>query len=488
MNIEKPKSLTKSNPMKNRLPILVLTTLTFCLSNATAQLNTFDLSRYKTADYSRKQLTFSGTVNGSYSENKQDNGYEDYDKSLLSNLNLDYLSSKNTRKTQRTMGIFFSLKPNDYSLSSESLSTSTFYNYNNTRANRNNASLYFYSSNRQYFKNNMFVEINPNGSIDGNFSKQETKTTINSNTSTTNKGQRSLSTNFSLPLLFGAGRLENVEDARMAIFILEDLQKNNQLSRSISEEDILKFSEKITQLRNKRHFDSRKRRIYEIQSLDSFIRDNGYSGAQDAVYFSGLIDNWGYANNPVRFSGRKFSIGAGPTLNYSINHNLSLDKTNNFRRGLMIALTGNLEKPVSLKWQRSINLNAGYQKLKNENTFKFNNYEDIKNSLTNDMIYLSADLGYGYYPDSRSYHQISLNPVAQKTWIEHESANYTDNSEMYYNILLRLNGYIFISERFYVNYSFDIRYGESNTEYSPNPIKKNNFDTSFNLSCSYSIF
>lgn len=466
--------------------ILSLFATFFCLTFANAQFNSFDLSKYKTADYTRRMLTFSGNISGDYRENKKDDGYHDYSKNFLSNLQLEYSSNKNTRKSQQETYINFRLKPNDYGFSSESQSTSTFYNYSNSRDNRNNSGINFNSANRLYFKPNMFVEINPSGDLDANFNKHETKQTSNGNTIEDSESKRSLDGNFTLPVRLGVGRLENVEDARMAIFILEDLQKNNQLAKSISDEEILAFATKITQLRNKRHFDSRKRRIYEIQALDSFIRNNGYSGSQDAVYFSSLIDNWGYAYNPGRMAGNRFSIGVGPTIGYSVQNILSNEKNSDFYRGYNISFLANFEKPLSLKWQRSIQLQTGYLKSYQRSTFENSKSSETENNFNTDQIYMGLNWGYGFYPDSRSYHSVSFNPTIQKIWIDHENGITT--TDLAGNISLWLNGFIYLSERFNINYAFNVRYQESKSDYTTETIKKNNFATSFNLSCSYSIF
>jgi hypothetical protein len=431
-------------------------------------------------------LTFSGNISGGYYENQKGKSNSDQSKSFNSNLKLDYSLFKNTRKAQKQTNINFSISPYDRSSSTEIQNLLTNHTNYDLEDNRSNAGINYNSANRFYFGRNLFFEINPIVEFNARYEKYESKNTTNNIITNSSESKRIFNTNFTLPLRFGVGRIENVEDARMSVFILEDLQKNNQLTKSVSDEDILAFAVKITQLRNKRHFDSRKRRIYEIQAVDSFIRDNGFSESQNAVYFSGLIDNWEYASNPWRASGNRFSIGMGPNVGYSIQNHLSVEKTISFNKGLGISLLADLEKPINLKWQRSIRLEAGYRIDDQNKTIEDNNPFKTKENYDIDEVFLNATWGYGFYPDSRSYHEILLNPTAQKVWIDR--GNDIETSDFAGNISLWLDGYVYLSERFNINYSLGLRYGESTFELVTETIKKNNFATSFNLRCSYSIF
>ena len=472
-----------------KLPILSLIAMLFCTTIAHAQFNSFDLSKYKTADYSRRMLDFSGFINGGYEENSKDSeDAHSHTTNIYPNLKLDYSSIQNTRKIQKQTFINLEIKPNNYLSTFNRQNKITDPSQSKLTNNTYNAAFNFNSENRLYFRRNMFFEINPVGFVDVSLQNYKSENTSGNITTKFTEDKRTLYSNISLPVRFGLGRLENVEDARMAIFILEDLQKNNQLAKAISDEDILAFATKITQLRNKRHFDARKRRIYEIQALDSFIRDNGFSGAQNAVYFSGIIDNLGYANNPWRVSGNRFSIGMGPTLGYSINNHLSAEKNFIFNNGLGISILGDFEKPINLKWQRSIRLETGYRIADVKNTREEKNSPTIKETLNNEWAYLNFNWGYGFYPDSRSYHVLSLNPNIQKEWIKPKNSTSNVSTDLVYNVTLWLNGYLYLSERFNINYTLGLRYGGSNSEVMTETIKKNNFATSFNLSCSYSIF
>lgn len=456
-----------------------------CLTIANAQFYSFDLSKYKTADYTRQMFTISGDVSGSYSESKS-NGYEYYNKIFQPNFNIQYLLIKNNRKVQQKINADLSLKPASYSYSSSSSSFNNF--YTKSCENRTDGAFFLDSENRFYFKKNQFFEIRPGGNLFVYNRNSDLKNVNNPNTNEQNTTQKSLNGFFTIPVGFGFGRLENVEDARMAVLMLEDLYKNNKIFKTINDEDILIFAEKITQLRNMRHFDARKRRIYEIQAVDSFLRNSGYSQSQDAVYFASLYDNWEYANNPLRLSGYRLTIGVDPSLEYAIDNTLSVHKNHDFSKGAGVFIRGEAEKPLSLKWQQSLWLTAGYSIIQTKSVSKNNNSAESKTSVNNNRVYLRGSAGMGFFPDTRSYFRISLDPAIWKTWHNYDiGSNYTYSEELTFNIYLTLDGYLYVSERFNVNYRISTSYNGVDFEYS-SLTKNHNFATSFNLSCSYSIF
>ena len=54
--------------------------------------------------------------------------------------------------------------------------------------------------------------------------------------------QNRLGTNNQLSLQVGIGRIEDVSDARTAIYILEDLYKQGRLSRILNQEEVFEFA------------------------------------------------------------------------------------------------------------------------------------------------------------------------------------------------------------------------------------------------------
>lgn len=470
--------------MKPHVQIILLFLL-LPFSNLGAQLSTFDLSKYKTADYERRTLTFSGNLSGGYAEDKSESENTDnssYDKDFNSNLDLGYSLIKNTRKKQQDFQLGISLNPKSTSFNSD---RSASYAYKRVESN-NSGRISFSSNNRLYLTEKRFFEIDASGSLYGVYTNYSKKNTDNY------ADQRSLNSNVIVPVKLGVGRLENIDDARLAIFILEDMHKNQQLNKEITDDDILLFASKITKLKNQRHFDQRKRRIYEIQSLDSFLRENAFTSAQNALFFSTLIDNWGYANNPFRQAGTRFSLGAAPQFNYLAVNDISVEKTKNIYQDIDLFAEMYASKPLSLKWQRDIGLKGGFIKSGTKNKYGFdydsNEYLNEIESKT-DQLYFSGDWGYGFYPNSRTFMNTSLHSNLSKNWISHNPTSSFNTREYWrYNISFSLNGYYYFSERLSLNYNFTTGYQKRNSESKEDTTKYHNFATNFNVSFAYSIF
>jgi hypothetical protein len=98
----------------------------------------------------------------------------------------------------------------------------------------------------------------------------------------------------------GKGRIENVSNAQMAMFILEDLYKAGKIKNKISAENTLAFANLITQVYNRRIFDFRKRRMVEIEQIDSFLVAKNILAVNDVRAINIISDNWTFAIQPAR--------------------------------------------------------------------------------------------------------------------------------------------------------------------------------------------
>ena len=77
--------------------------------------------------------------------------------------------------------------------------------------------------------------------------------------------------NFTPSIGWGIGRIENVTDARQAIYILEDFKKNGILSRDLTKDELFEFAQLISTVKNKRFLDSRLHRIDEITTMFNIV-------------------------------------------------------------------------------------------------------------------------------------------------------------------------------------------------------------------------
>ena len=112
----------------------------------------------------------------------------------------------------------------------------------------------------------------------------------------------------SIPIITGIGRVYESTDARMAMFIIEDLQKKGLVNQQPSGETIQELSKLITKIKNDRVFDSRLKKIYELTMLDSLFQEKGIVNEIDAAYFTTVYDNWLYAFTQSRRNGWEMKI------------------------------------------------------------------------------------------------------------------------------------------------------------------------------------
>lgn len=206
----------------------------------------------------------------------------------------------------------------------------------------------------------------------------------------------------SLNISVGIGRLESVEDARQAVYIVENLSKKGVLTRNLSHDEIFKLAQLISSVKNKRFFDARLHLIDEITCVDSFFVTNQLLKQSDASYFTTLYDYWQHGALFERLSGTRSQSYITPSISQSINEkkqagNCLYEKKDNHRT---ISWTTDFtyENPTSLYWQNSAYgaFNVLYSREKNI----FNtNFE------TEDEYFgyeLKGSYGWSYYPNSRT--------------------------------------------------------------------------------------
>jgi hypothetical protein len=128
------------------------------------------------------------------------------------------------------------------------------------------------------------------------------------NTSNDNHGNQ-LITDLSVPISIGHGRIEPIEDLRLAIYILEELNKAGRIDKMPPENVVLEMAKEISKIKKKRFFDTRIKKISELQAVDSFLLANNIVVSHDINYFAVLNDQWDYASGPSRTSG--FSVNTG---------------------------------------------------------------------------------------------------------------------------------------------------------------------------------
>ncbi|MBN2613365.1 MAG: hypothetical protein JXB00_17560, partial [Bacteroidales bacterium] len=231
---------------------IILGGVIFCL-NLQAQFKDYDLSTYKLPDLKRHQLDLHLNLYGNYS-NHWDHLTDTIGRRLYNNnyvgFNPVYSFYRNSDKYQGSLTSTFGLR-----FASHTLKDSGDIIIDKEHGISENFNVQ--SENRFYLKRKLFIESNVQlvNLYSNSKSEYETENKLNPY-----KSEQKISRHrvySSAEILIGTGRIEPVQDMRLALYILEELQKANRLKRIPTEVEINEFAQLISSLRNERFFDNR---------------------------------------------------------------------------------------------------------------------------------------------------------------------------------------------------------------------------------------
>jgi len=385
--------------MKLIKPIMVFTLL-FLILKANAQTNEFNLSDYKLPDLNYKELETNfglAGMNNSYTNPSGRTPGKVRDNLLSGNFNAAFYHYLNNATRQKEEFARLDFASNFSNIKEDG----DLFSKNNSL----NPALSYQLFNRLYY-GRRFLETD----LDVNYEFTRYKMKQNYYTplypSYFDVEEQPLTHNFSIsvPVKIGIGRIEQVQDARQAVYIFDELAKIDRIDKNRSKEEILEFARFISELKKERFFDSRLRRMAETEALDSFLVAHNYLLKSDAKYFATLIDFWEYGGQTLRNSGNRlsFALYPGYSFYYYENTGEGLFYADRKTRLNAFTISGGVEykheKPINLYWQNTIDIGCyfGLLEIKQDSVVTNKKTESIPNMQIGYFQTLS------YYPDTRT--------------------------------------------------------------------------------------
>lgn len=475
------KTISRMNPFF-KLRSFFLRSLACCLLPlaAAAQTDSFkvDYSLFRFPDIDRKALDVTGGLaasafNSAPLQGSVSSSNADFSQTLA----LRYSRFVNRDNLQANESIFFSPA---YS-SSRQKSTSPGFS-SEERSYAFLPTVFAETERRNYFKPNRYIGLD--GLILASY--QESKIT------NTALGIDDLNQQFTYQVSgavrYGVGRIEPIDDVFLARFMADDMRANGILNEDLTQDELFELGRIMADARNRRIFDFRRQRIFELTQLSNWFAAKGLDNKDQTLFFTTLADNWLYSFYNTRSSGRRFSIGLAPE--YFARH----DKENGFLPSQIFDLFFEAEylrtRPVNQFWQWDyrIAFRAGLTHTERPMPL-FNKPNSI---FFNE---LSASASVGWYPSSRTFLQTraELRPTYAFSLDALPSAAAPSDAFVIQPVL-SLNGSYFLDYRTRISFNLntDYRYSTS-TLLDPfvssfSDARQSAFQITGNVRLNYSLF
>lgn len=418
----------------------------FCLTAFAQDYTDFDLGSYKLPDIVRNQLDLSVNSYGRLS----DNVGSSTNKALQGNLKTTFNRYKVTRSFMGQQQVQLLINGDRKKAEEEASHSYQF-------------QLHYGNSSRFYNDHLLFFETGAHASLcqDGFKPDKDTK-------------KHETNIEAALPLRMGVGRIERVEDARQAVYIIENLSKRKVLNRSLTQEELLELAQLISTVKNKRFLDSRLHLIEEIATVDTFFQQKELLATLGSSYFTTLYDYWMYGDRFQRGAGWEFSGGIKPGLHYR-RRSWETD-SKDVIPSLQADVSFNYEKPANLYWQHSAQAQiiGFYEKGDDMQNNKYN-YTDLG---------LNGGYSIGYYPNSRT--NINMSLYAKIGWLKNDesSAIIVKQDWLYTDTRLQVDLYYYFSPQMRLSVSGLVNHHFQDSKKSIYP----RWDTQLDLSFTYSFF
>lgn len=438
--------------------------LSLLVTSLFAQDKSFDLSKYKTPFYKRQELTtsfdLSGHKNG-YTTDLYQNGditqSTDYSTSdFASNINLNYHYIFNSRK--KIIEVNSELAPEYQYQSNKQGTDQTKTNYFEMNFNFNGQANYYLTEDR------FFLLLEPSFQMHPTYQKTESSSSYK---------DKSNYYDASFGIGAGLGRIEPVSDLWQSYYILKKLETKGLLNRNLTDDDIFEFAKTATQLKNKRFFDFRLRKISELETLDSLTHKQGLISDNSVGYITTLNDYWNFATIPDRYAGRELKLIVTPEYWESISQTNDEAKDKSHGTRLRPSINFRCHKPQNLYWDRIVHINL------TENMILDQPNEEIPSNY----LLTNASIGWNYYPNFRTTAGVYLYYSGQESPKQQEN-----DYKKFWRNRFGVGGNLtyYISPQLQISSHISCYYNHKDESY--NLTQKNEIQLSYNLSLSYAIF
>ena len=447
----------------------------------------FPLKDYEAPDLRYKRLDLGTNLNGR-------GGVQGYDKSQSheANLTLTFSNYVNNKGFQGRNYAYYRFI-GEIARNKDTISA--------IRNNFQNHILNYWAENRWYVSEEHFFAIHP--TVNYWYGRQNYKSEYD--TLSNNRESNEHDVSLSVVLSVGKGRIQPISPAREALNILISLEKYNRLAIKPDSGMIDSLAKISNKIRLKRFYDTRFRRIYQLEELDKGMQELGLVDNPDMVYAANLSDIWTFGYNESRGSGTRFELGLVPFAKYRYDkYHSENDKNDRSQEkgsyGGYAFVSWVKQAPVSFSIQSDFSVLLSVGLGDNEDSRYNVDYLDTS-KFVQESLYLIYSIGY--YPNTRTY--IGTSPYAAISASDFAKTE-GNEKQIGMNSGVRINGYYyfsprlrmsinascgFVSEGFYdmgpLSSSPLLRFSDYKPE-TPNLSDDNRFRYQYRIGLSYAIF
>ncbi|MCG8578002.1 MAG: hypothetical protein MI810_24195 [Flavobacteriales bacterium] len=250
-----------------------------------------------------------------------------------------------------------------------------------------NLSLSHNSQNRFYLREKLFIGAHGGLAVSPSISFEDVDDTL----------RNGLNLNVAPSLSIGLGRIEYTTFARQAMDVNRLLNKTGTIGEPLNESQLKSLSDQIGKIRNKRGFDRRLLRIWQLEQLDSTLNSIGVETTKDIAYFSRLNDAFYYSQFNSRLSGLRTELGVTTPLRYARH---SVHGSSNITSVLgFLKLDYYLPASYAMQYDLGVSVYGG-----------LNRSEFLDNStIERYPVWTTAYFSTGWYPTTRTRLKATIN-------------------------------------------------------------------------------